>query len=128
MHSTFSLASGASKHLIAPTSLPQSTTSTITLSGASGDSVSLLIARQPGFEYDPASTGNSGVLMLAEPIRAIHVGVVPSSGVLTVNLPMITLAPGLDSSLLHLQARFTNIRGDSVLSGPSALVVLSSRF
>jgi len=128
MHSTFSIVSGTAKHLIAPTSLAQSASPTITLSGAPGDSVSLLIARQPGFEYDPANTGNSGVLMLAEPIRAIHLGIVPASGVLTVNLPMITLAPGLDSTLLHLQARFTNIHGDSVLSGPSALVVLSSRF
>jgi hypothetical protein len=128
LHSTFSLVSGASKHLIAPASLPQSTTSTITLSGAPGDSVSLLIARQPGFEYDPANTGNSGVLMLAEPIRAIHVGIVPASGVLSVDMPMITLAPGLDSTLLELQARFTNFHGDSVLSGPSVLVVLKSNF
>ena len=126
--SVYAVVQGLSRHLMAPTSMIRNTTTAISLSGAPGDSVSLLIARQPGFDYDPASTGNSGVLMLAEPIRAIHVGVLPASGVLSIDLPVITLAPGLDSTLLQLQARFTNIHGDSLLSGPRALVVLGSKF
>jgi hypothetical protein len=85
----------------------------------------LLIARTPGFAFDPLE---SGVLLLGDPIRTINVGVIPASGVLHVQLPIPSIGPALESSLLQLQARFTDSQGNSVLGGPSSLVILNQAF
>jgi hypothetical protein len=117
--------SGTAKHFISPTPVRENTIATLTFRGVSGETVKLLIARTPGFVFDALE---NGVLLLGAPIRTVNMGVIPASGVLNVQLPIPSIGPVLDASLLQLQARFTDSQGNVVLSGPSTMVILNQAF
>ena len=116
---------GTAKHFISPTPVRENTIATLTFRGVPGETVRLLIARTPGFAFDALE---SGVLLLGDPIRTVHVGMIPPSGALNVHFPIPSIGPALESSLLQLQARFTDPQGNAVLSGPSTMVILNQAF
>ena len=123
--STVADLAGTSKHFVAPSPVRGSTAATLSFTGGPGETVTLLIARTPGFEFDATE---NGMLLLADPIRAIDLGVVPASGTLDVQFPIPAIGPELESSTPYLQARFTYGQGQSVLGGPSSLIVLNQAF
>jgi hypothetical protein len=123
--STLTNLPGPSKHFVSPTPVRENTLTTLTFTGAPGEQVQLLISRTAGRYFDPTE---EGVLLLGSPIRVVSLGVVPASGTLSAQIPVFTLAPGFESTVLHMQARFTDPQGNMVLSGSSSMVILSHLF
>ena len=123
--SGFTDLAGTSRHLVAESPVREGTTATLTLTGEPGELVRLLISRTADRKASPL---HSGVLLLGSPIRLVQLGTVPPGGVLTAQVPVFTLGPGLEAITLHLQSRFTSPQGVTVLSGPAPWVVLDQGF
>jgi len=113
------------RHLVAESPVREGTTATLALTGEPGELVRLLISRTADRVPSPL---HSGVLLLGSPIRLVQLGTVPPGGVLTAQVPVFALGPGLDVVTLHLQSRFTSAQGVTVLSGPAPWVVLDQGF
>jgi hypothetical protein len=107
------------------TPVRENTPTTLSFTGAPGEQAELLISRTSAHHFD---AGESGVLLLGSPVRVITVGVVPASGILSVQIPVPGLDPGVEAAVLHMQARFIDPQGNTVLSGPSGMVILSHLF
>jgi hypothetical protein len=116
---------GRSRHLLSSTPVRENTVAPLKFTGAPGEQVQLLISRTAGLRTDRTE---SGVLLLGSPIRVVSVGVVPASGTLSVQIPVSSLDPGVESTVLYMQAPFTDPQGNTVLSGPSSMVILSHLF
>jgi hypothetical protein len=116
---------GPSKHFVSPTPVRENTLATLTFIGMPGERVQLLICRTSGHHFDAME---SGVLLLGSPIRVVSMGVVPASSTLLVQFPVLALDPGVESTVLYMQARFMDQQGNTVLSGPSSMVILSHLF
>jgi hypothetical protein len=116
---------GASRHFISPTPVRENTSAVLTFTGVPGEQVELLISRSAGLRAD---RNENGVLLLGGPMRIASMGVVPASGTLLVQFPVFALDPGVESTVLYMQARFTDQQGNTVLSGPSSMVILSHLF
>jgi len=65
------------------------------------------------------------VLLLSAPLRRVPMAIIPSGGILTVQLPVPTLAPGVDARLVHAQAAFVDpITAQTFVTSPSVIVML----
>ena len=90
-----------------------------------GEQVRLLIARTADYQLDLA---HEGVNLLGSPTRIVNMGIVPPSGVLTAQVPAPAIGPNTPAINLQLQARFTDPQGNTVLSGPSSMVILNQAY
>ncbi len=115
---------GPSRHLSSPTPVRELTTTTIDFTGTPGEQVILILARTTAHLYADAE---SGVELVGLPMRLIPMGTVPASGVLTKSLSIFGVG-SVPAVRIYLQAFFTDPQFNSVLSGPSTLVVLNQTF
>jgi hypothetical protein len=123
--STATYLPGPSRHFVLATPVRGNTPANLILTGVPGEQVQLLMSRKAGHHFDLTE---KGVVLLGSRIRTLSIGVVPASGTLSTQIPVPSLDPGFESTVLHMQARFIDAQGNAVLSGPNSMVVLSHLF
>lgn len=102
-------------------------TTTITVSGAPGDTAALLVSGAPATaEFVP---GWNGMLLVPKPriggtTRVVQAGSIPASGVLGVPFVLPAPSPAGTARTLFVQALFRDAQGQYWLSGARSLTVL----
>ncbi len=93
--------------------------------GTPGDPVWLAISRKTRWLLFP---GYSGVFLFGPSVRRVFLGMLPGSGVLSVQLPIAMLPMGVDTRTFYLQPLARHSNGAFVLGAPLNLVVLDQAF
>jgi hypothetical protein len=97
----------------------------VTVAGAPGDAVLLLVATQPQLTLTSASLG---ALLVATPQHVVGVGVLGVPGELDVQVRLPELGPGVEGVRLFVQGAFEPGAGGAVLGSGSVLVALDSAY
>ena len=125
--STFTDVLGTARTFVAPTPVNAGTTQNITVRGEPGDRVGLILGTSAATAtYIPQWHGMLLVPWRSAPMaqRLLLLGTVPASGVINYSLPIPALPSGTPSRTVFLQALFTNVQGQSYLSGTRTMTVL----
>lgn len=95
--------------------------------GEPGDQVELILADATRFVNRPDLRGVSLVRRRVTG-TVVPAGTIAGDGTLSFVLPIGDLGAGIESQVVHAQARFINAQGSSFLSSPASIVLLDAAF
>ncbi|HEX5010531.1 MAG TPA: hypothetical protein VFY71_09015 [Planctomycetota bacterium] len=97
---------------------------TISISGALGQQVRVLVGFEPKFSYEPEHSG----VAVVEPALVLDPGPVSVTGEATFHGRVPELGPGVESMFVYLQVQSTNQAGLVTLGMPSVVLLLDGQF
>lgn len=124
---SLTLVDGRPRELHAATVTREQHTLEFQFVGEPGDQVELVVADGTRFAHRPDLHGVS-LVRRRRVSTTFQVGMISGDGTLSWSLPVGDLGAGVESSVLHAQAYFTDASGSAYLSSPAVLVLLDSAF